>query len=54
MYGLKSACFWEPRNASSPRCTGVQKEDIASDQYTPVALKKIDSVELNQIDKVLC
>jgi hypothetical protein len=30
---------------------GVQKEDIASDQYTPVALKKIDSVELNQIDK---
>ena len=31
----------------------VQKEDIASDQYTPVALKKIDSVELNQIDKYL-
>jgi hypothetical protein len=29
---------------------GVKKEDIATDQFTPVALKRIDSVELNDID----
>ena len=32
---------------------GVRKEDIASDQLTPVALKRIDSVELNEIDSYL-
>ncbi|NYG31602.1 hypothetical protein BDD16_000588 [Sphaerotilus montanus] len=29
---------------------GVRKEDISTDQYTPVALKRIDSVELNNIE----
>ena len=29
---------------------GVRKEEIASDQLTPVALKRIDSVELNDIE----
>jgi len=29
---------------------GVSKADIAKDQFTPVALKKIDSVDLNDID----
>jgi len=32
---------------------GVRKEEIASDQLTPVALKRIDSVELNEIDSYL-
>jgi hypothetical protein len=32
---------------------GVRKEDIASDQLTPVALKRIDSVDLNEIDSYL-
>ena len=32
---------------------GVRKEEIASDQLTPVALKKIDSVDLNEIDSYL-
>ena len=32
---------------------GVRKEDIATDQLTPVALKRIDSVELNEIDSYL-
>ncbi len=32
---------------------GVRKEEIASDQLTPVALKRIDSVELNDIDSYL-
>jgi len=32
---------------------GVRKEDIAADQLTPVALKRIDSVELNDIDSYL-
>jgi hypothetical protein len=32
---------------------GVRKEDIATDQMTPVALKRIDSVELNEIDSYL-
>ena len=29
---------------------GVKKEDIATDQFTPVAIKRIDSVELNNIE----
>jgi hypothetical protein len=29
---------------------GVKKEDIATDQFTPVALKRIDAVALNDID----
>lgn len=29
---------------------GVSKADIAKDQFTPVALKKIDSVDLNDIN----
>jgi hypothetical protein len=29
---------------------GVKKEEISSDQFTPVALKRIDSVDLNDID----
>jgi hypothetical protein len=29
---------------------GVRKEDLATDQLTPIALKRIDSVELNQIE----
>jgi hypothetical protein len=29
---------------------GVRKEEIAADQSTPVHLKRIDSVELNEID----
>jgi len=29
---------------------GVTKEEISEDQFTPVALKRIDSVELNEID----
>lgn len=29
---------------------GVRKDEIATDQMTPVALKRIDSVELNEID----
>jgi hypothetical protein len=29
---------------------GVRKEEIATDQFTPVALKRIDSVDLNEID----
>ena len=32
---------------------GVRKEEIASDPLTPVALKRIDSVELNDIDSYL-
>ena len=32
---------------------GVRKEEIASDQLTPVALKRIDSVDLNEIDSYL-
>lgn len=32
---------------------GVRKEDIATDQLTPIALKRIDSVELNEIDSYL-
>ena len=32
---------------------GVRKEEIAVDQLTPVALKRIDSVELNEIDSYL-
>lgn len=32
---------------------GVRKEEIATDQLTPVALKRIDSVELNEIDSYL-
>jgi len=32
---------------------GVRKEEIATDQMTPVALKRIDSVELNEIDSYL-
>ena len=29
---------------------GVKKEEISTDQFTPVALKRIDSVDLNDID----
>ena len=29
---------------------GVKKEDIATDKFTPVALKRVDSVELNDIE----
>ena len=29
---------------------GVKKEEISSDQFLPVALKRIDSVDLNDID----
>lgn len=29
---------------------GVKKEEVATDQFTPVALKRIDCVELNAID----
>jgi len=32
---------------------GVRKEEIAADQLTPVALKRIDSVELNEIDSYI-
>ena len=32
---------------------GVEREDIATDQFTPVALKRIDSVALNEIEKYL-
>ncbi len=32
---------------------GVQKNEIATDQLTPVALKRIDAVELNKIDNYL-
>jgi hypothetical protein len=30
---------------------GVSKEEIAKDQFTPMALKKISAVELNEIDE---
>jgi TIR domain-containing protein len=29
---------------------GVKKEEISTDQFTPVALKRVDSVDLNDID----
>ncbi len=29
---------------------GVTKEELAKDQFTPIAIKKISSVELNNID----
>jgi len=32
---------------------GVTKEQIAEDQFTPIVLKKIDSVELNEIGSYL-
>lgn len=32
---------------------GVRKDEIAADQLTPVALKRIDSVDLNEIDSYL-
>jgi hypothetical protein len=32
---------------------GVRKEEIATDQLTPVALKRIDSVDLNDIESYL-
>jgi TIR domain len=29
---------------------GVKKDEISTDQFTPIALKRIDSVDLNDID----